>query len=100
MLQDIQECCFGLDVANGKHPSPKIRVVQVPLRLVIQGEPRDRGDESGNDAFPYLQKLTEPETIKMARPAPNMGCGCSGSAPKSAFKSEDSAGQRAAAKGG
>ena len=39
MFQDKRECSLGLDVADGKHPSPKIRVVQVPLRLVIQGEP-------------------------------------------------------------
>jgi hypothetical protein len=37
-------------------------------------------DESGNDAFPYLQKLTEPEKRKVARPS-NVGCGCSGAKP-------------------
>lgn len=30
--------------------------------------------ESGDDAFPFLQKLTEPERKKMARPS--QGCGC------------------------
>src|SRR5262249_51854277 len=49
-LQDITEGCFGLDIANGKHPSPEIRVVQVPLRLIIQGEARNGSDKSGNDA--------------------------------------------------
>jgi hypothetical protein len=33
--------------------------------------------ESGNDAFPYLQKLTEPEHVKQPRPSGGMGCGCS-----------------------
>jgi hypothetical protein len=33
-------------------------------------------EESGSDAFPYLQVLTEPETIRKARPS-NVGCGCS-----------------------
>jgi hypothetical protein len=33
--------------------------------------------ESGNDAFPFLQKLTEPETKKMPRPSEGMSCGCS-----------------------
>jgi hypothetical protein len=32
-------------------------------------------DESGNDAFPYLQKLTEPEVQRRSRPS-GMGCGC------------------------
>jgi hypothetical protein len=32
-------------------------------------------DESGNDAFPYLRKLTEPETKKVPRPT-GTGCGC------------------------
>ena len=33
-------------------------------------------EESGNAAFPYLQKLTEPEVEKVARPSGGMGCGC------------------------
>jgi hypothetical protein len=33
-------------------------------------------EESGNAAFPYLQKLTEPEIQKVARPHGGMGCGC------------------------
>jgi hypothetical protein len=37
-------------------------------------------NESGNDAFPFLQKLTEPETKKVARPSGGMSCGCSKSA--------------------
>lgn len=36
--------------------------------------------ESGNDAFPYLQKLTEPERKKVPRPSGGIGCGC-GAAP-------------------
>jgi hypothetical protein len=33
--------------------------------------------ESGNEAFPVLQKLTEPEVITQKRPAPSGGgCGC------------------------
>src|SRR5947199_4447888 len=39
-------------------------------------------DESGNEAFPYLLKLTAPETQKVPRPSQGMGCGC-GDAPKS-----------------
>jgi len=33
--------------------------------------------ESGGEAFPYLQKLTEPEVIQKPRPS-NFSCGCSG----------------------
>jgi hypothetical protein len=32
--------------------------------------------ESGNDAFPYLKKLTEPEILLTKRPAGGGGCGC------------------------
>src|SRR5215470_4166992 len=32
--------------------------------------------ESGNDAFPYLQKLTEPEVQKKKAPSGGIGCGC------------------------
>jgi hypothetical protein len=32
--------------------------------------------ESGNEAFPFLQALTEPETITMSRPTGHVGCGC------------------------
>src|SRR5262245_33709253 len=32
--------------------------------------------ESGNDAFPYLQKITEPEVVEQKRPAGGSGCGC------------------------
>jgi hypothetical protein len=34
-------------------------------------------DESGNAAFPHLQKLTEPERQKVPRPSGGVGCGCS-----------------------
>jgi hypothetical protein len=33
-------------------------------------------EESGNDAFPYLAKLTEPEAKAVPRPRSNVGCGC------------------------
>src|SRR6516165_5381036 len=36
--------------------------------------------ESGNTAFPFLQKLTEPERKKGPRPSAGIGCGCSKSA--------------------
>jgi hypothetical protein len=36
--------------------------------------------ESGDEAFPFLLKLTEPERQKVPRPSGGMGCGC-GSAP-------------------
>jgi hypothetical protein len=39
-------------------------------------------NESGNDAFPYLQKLTEPEVKKVPRPSGGMSCGCYSAAPK------------------
>ena len=42
-------------------------------------------DEAGNEAFPFLAKITAPEVQRIARPAQGMGCGC-GSAP-SAVKS-------------
>lgn len=32
--------------------------------------------ESGDEAFPYLLKLTEPETRKVPRPSGGVGCGC------------------------
>ncbi len=45
--------------------------------------------ESGNEAFPYLRKLTEPEVQKVSRPAPNIGCGCGGvMAPQMAGKND------------
>ncbi len=34
-------------------------------------------EESGNDAFPYIQKLTEPEVITKPRPSRGLSCGCS-----------------------
>jgi hypothetical protein len=33
--------------------------------------------ESGDDAFPYLRKLTEPEVIRKTRPLSHISCGCS-----------------------
>jgi hypothetical protein len=35
--------------------------------------------ESGNGAFPFLQKQTEPEIKKVPRPSGGMGCGCAAS---------------------
>lgn len=32
-------------------------------------------DESGNDAFPFLMRLTAPEVVKKRRPDPGCGCG-------------------------
>jgi hypothetical protein len=36
-------------------------------------------NESGNEAFPVLQKLTEPERQKLRRPSGTIGCGCASS---------------------
>src|SRR5579864_2244059 len=33
-------------------------------------------EEAGNEAFPYLLKLTEPEVITKKRPSGGGGCGC------------------------
>jgi hypothetical protein len=41
-------------------------------------------NESGNKAFPYLRKLTEPEIQKVGRPTGGTGCGCGVAAPKMA----------------
>jgi hypothetical protein len=38
-------------------------------------------DESGNDAFPFLQRLTAPEVVKKTRPEPGCGCGSKHAAP-------------------
>jgi hypothetical protein len=37
--------------------------------------------ESGDAAFPFLQKLTAPEVKKMPRPSAPVGCGCAGAKP-------------------
>ncbi|MBI3862565.1 MAG: DUF2330 domain-containing protein [Planctomycetia bacterium] len=42
--------------------------------------------ESGNEAFPFLQKLTEPEIKKVPRPSGGVSCGCGAVAPKSASR--------------
>ncbi len=46
--------------------------------------------EPGDDAFPYLLKLTEPEHQKMVRPVNiGIGCTCGGAvAPKAASRSQ------------
>ena len=51
-------------------------------------------EESGNDAFPYLFKVTEPEVIQKSRPGGGFGCGCgarSTDKDKSMDKSKDKA---------
>src|SRR5216684_4415721 len=35
-------------------------------------------EESGNEAFGFLMKLTEPEVKKVRQPSGGMGCGCGG----------------------
>jgi hypothetical protein len=35
-------------------------------------------EESGNEAFPYLLRLTEPERRRVTRPSGGGGCGCGG----------------------
>lgn len=45
--------------------------------------------ESGNEAFPFLGKLTEPEVQKVPRPSGGMGCGCSKSAAPGAAALKD-----------
>lgn len=44
--------------------------------FLIPSPARPELAESGNEAFPVLQKLTEPEVIKQSRPAAPVGCGC------------------------
>jgi hypothetical protein len=44
-------------------------------------------DESGNAAFPYLQKLTEPEIKRVSRPRGGGGCGCGEELPKAVSRS-------------
>lgn len=43
-------------------------------------------DESSNDVFPFLLKLTEPEKQKVPRPSRGMGCGCSEEKPATAAR--------------
>jgi hypothetical protein len=45
-------------------------------------------DESGNDAFPFLQKLTEPEIKLVKREASGPGCGCGLAAPSKATRED------------
>jgi hypothetical protein len=40
--------------------------------------------ESGNEAFPTLQKLTEPEVVQRPKPSGGVGCGCA-AAPNRTF---------------
>jgi len=48
-------------------------------------------EESGSAAFPYLQKLTEPETKKVPRPSGGVGCGCGGAPPNDFSRVADKA---------
>ena len=41
-------------------------------------------EESGNEAFPYLQTLTEPEVQRVPRPNRGVSCGCSDERPGAA----------------
>jgi hypothetical protein len=47
--------------------------------FVVPSPSQPELSESGNDAFSYLQKLTEPETIKQPRPSSGPSCGCADS---------------------
>jgi hypothetical protein len=44
--------------------------------FVVPSPTQPELSESGNEAFPYLQKLTEPEIERKTRPAGGGGCGC------------------------
>ncbi|MGI8978260.1 MAG: DUF2330 domain-containing protein [Pirellulaceae bacterium] len=44
-------------------------------------------EESGNEAFPFLAKVTEPEIKRVPRPSAGVGCACS-AAPDAAVKSD------------
>ncbi len=57
--------------------------------FVVPSPTQPELSESGNDAFSFLQKLTEPETIKVPRPQGGSGCGCGSSAPPGAALKEE-----------
>lgn len=44
--------------------------------------------ESGNEAFPFLAKVTAPEIQRVPRPSGGVGCGCSAEPTKVAMKAE------------
>lgn len=46
------------------------------IGFLIPSPSQPQLNESGNEAFPVLLKLTEPEKKKMARPAGGVSCGC------------------------
>jgi hypothetical protein len=46
-------------------------------------------EESGNEAFPFLAKVTAPEIQKVPRPNAGVGCACSAVAPEVAMKSDE-----------
>ena len=45
-------------------------------------------EESGNEAFPFLAKVTAPEIQKVPRPSAGVGCGCGSGAPGAVMKAE------------
>jgi hypothetical protein len=61
--------------------------------FIIPSPSQPELSESGNEAFPYLLKVTEPETIKQRAPRGGMGCGCVG-AKKSGMDKEEPPGVR------
>ena len=56
--------------------------------FIVPSPEEPKLSESGNDAFPYLKKVTEPEIITKQAPSSGVGCGC-GAAPQSAGKSAE-----------
>jgi hypothetical protein len=44
--------------------------------FVVPSPSQPELEESGNDAFPYLRQLTEPEKKKVPRPSEGISCGC------------------------
>jgi hypothetical protein len=46
--------------------------------FLIPSPSRPELEESGNDGFDYIRKLTEPERKKERRPSAGLGCGCGG----------------------
>jgi hypothetical protein len=44
--------------------------------FLIPSPTRPELAESGNEAFPFLQKLTEPEVERRSRPSPGISCSC------------------------
>jgi hypothetical protein len=49
--------------------------------FVVPSPTQPELSESGNEAFPLLKKITEPEVKQLPRPPAGIGCGCASSAP-------------------